>query len=132
MKNEGGDEVWKLDDSKLDDWKKAFTSKSGIQIKNMSLFLDSYVLLELFNVTSGEINSVQKKIKGMTFNVLRKPRAREEALPPQQRLQPGHAGEMSDEQYEANVQRALVDSANPLPIRHDGSRATLIDGNKMV
>lgn len=111
MKNEGGDEVWKLDDSKLDDWKKAFTSKSGIQIKHMSLFLDSYVLLELFNVTSGEINSVQKKIKGMTFNVLRKKRSREEevhaqALPPQHRLQPGHAGEMSEEQYEANVQRA--------------------------
>ncbi len=111
MKNEGGDEVWKIDDSKLDDWKKAFTSKSGIQIKHMSLFLDSYVLLELFNVTSGEINSVQKKIKGMTFNVLRKKRSREEevhsqALPPQHRLQPGHTGEMSEEQYEANVQRA--------------------------
>ena len=62
----------------------------------------------------------------MTFNVLRKKRSREEevhaqALPPQHRLQPGHAGEMSDEQYEANVQRALVDSADSLPIRHGGS-----------
>ena len=68
----------------------------------------------------------KKKIKGMTFNVLRKKRSREEevhaqALPPQHRLQPGHAGEMSDEQYEANVQRALVDSADSLPIRHGGS-----------